>query len=98
MDVDQKAFKKYKSCFVPHISLLYYKLYYSYLQGELTISSDMEKLMESLFMDHVPASWSNLAYPSLLGLAAWFSDLCLRLTELENWSGDFNVSHICISC
>lgn len=48
--------------------------------------------MESLFMDHVPESWTKLAYPSLLGLAAWFSDLCLRLTELENWSGDFNVS------
>lgn len=61
-------------------------------QGELTISSDMENLMESLFMDHVPESWTKLAYPSLLGLAAWFSDLCLRLTELENWSGDFNVS------
>ncbi|XP_041969099.1 dynein beta chain, ciliary-like [Aricia agestis] len=61
------------------------------LKGELTISSDMEKLMESLFMDHVPESWTKLAYPSLLGLAAWFSDLCLRLTELENWSGDFNL-------
>ncbi|XP_060805137.1 dynein beta chain, ciliary [Amyelois transitella] len=61
------------------------------LKGELTISSDMEKLMESLFMDKVPDSWTKLAYPSLLGLAAWFSDLCLRLTELENWSGDFNL-------
>uniref|UniRef100_A0A2A4IYW8 Dynein heavy chain ATP-binding dynein motor region domain-containing protein n=1 Tax=Heliothis virescens TaxID=7102 RepID=A0A2A4IYW8_HELVI len=61
------------------------------LKGELTISSDMENLMESLFMDHVPDSWSKLAYPSLLGLAAWFSDLCLRLTELENWTGDFNL-------
>ncbi|XP_013170954.1 PREDICTED: dynein beta chain, ciliary-like [Papilio xuthus] len=61
------------------------------LKGELTISSDMENLMESLFMDKVPESWTKLAYPSLLGLAAWFSDLCLRLTELENWSGDFNL-------
>lgn len=52
----------------------------------------MENLMESLFMDNVPESWTKLAYPSQLGLAAWFSDLCLRLTELENWSGDFNVS------
>lgn len=51
----------------------------------------MEKLMEGLFMDKVPDAWTKLAYPSLLGLAAWFSDLCLRLMELENWSGDFNV-------
>ncbi|KAL0819776.1 hypothetical protein ABMA28_007817 [Loxostege sticticalis] len=61
------------------------------LKGELTISSDMEMLMESLFMDNVPESWTKLAYPSLLGLAAWFSDLCQRLTELENWTGDFNL-------
>lgn len=47
--------------------------------------------MESLFMDKVPDAWSKLAYPSLLGMAAWFSDLCLRLVELENWTGDFNV-------
>lgn len=47
--------------------------------------------MESLFMDHVPDSWTRLAYPSLLGLLGWFSDLCQRLTELENWAGDFNV-------
>ncbi|VVD05320.1 unnamed protein product [Leptidea sinapis] len=45
------------------------------LKGELTISSDMEDLMESLFMDNVPESWTKLAYPSLLGLAAWFADL-----------------------
>ncbi|XP_022817840.1 dynein beta chain, ciliary-like [Spodoptera litura] len=61
------------------------------LKGELTISGDMEQLMESLFMDNVPESWSKLAYPSLLGLAAWFSDLCIRLTELENWTGDFTL-------
>ncbi|KAI8425206.1 hypothetical protein MSG28_007028, partial [Choristoneura fumiferana] len=33
------------------------------MKGELTISSDMEKLMESLFMDKVPDSWTKLAYP-----------------------------------
>ncbi|KAI8425212.1 hypothetical protein MSG28_007028, partial [Choristoneura fumiferana] len=59
------------------------------LMGEIR-RSDMEKLMESLFMDKVPDSWTKLAYPSLLGLASWFSDLCLRLAELESWSGDFN--------
>lgn len=59
----------------------------------MTISGDMEALMESLFMDNVPESWSKLAYPSLLGLAAWFADLCIRLTELENWTGDFAVRH-----
>lgn len=69
----------------------YTYLFTKYPQGELTISSDMENLMESLYMDHVPESWTKLAYPSLLGLLGWFADLCQRLSELENWAGDFNV-------
>ncbi|XP_037911922.1 dynein beta chain, ciliary-like [Hermetia illucens] len=61
------------------------------LKGELTITSDMEKLMECLFMDQVPESWTKLAYPSLLGLQSWFADLMVRLRELENWSSDFRL-------
>lgn len=51
----------------------------------------MEDLENCLFIDQVPPRWTNLAYPSQLGLAAWFSDLCIRLTELESWTGDFTV-------
>lgn len=40
----------------------------------------------------VPAIWANRAYPSLLGLSAWFVDLLLRLRELETWATDFVVS------
>jgi dynein heavy chain len=61
------------------------------LKGELTITSDMEQLENSLFLDQVPGIWSARAYPSLLGLSAWFSDLILRLRELEAWSSDFVV-------
>lgn len=35
--------------------------------------------------------WANRAYPSLLGLSAWFVDLLLRLRELETWATDFVV-------
>lgn len=62
------------------------------LKGELTITSDMEELENSLFLDQVPSSWANRAYPSLLGLVAWFVDLLLRLRELETWSTDFVVN------
>ncbi|XP_034234645.1 dynein beta chain, ciliary [Thrips palmi] len=59
------------------------------LKGELTITSDMEELESALFLDQVPATWTARAYPSLLGLSAWFADLLLRLRELETWATDF---------
>lgn len=62
------------------------------LKGELTITSDMEVLETALFFDQVPPIWAQRAYPSLLGLTAWFVDLLLRLRELETWSTDFVVS------
>lgn len=61
------------------------------LKGELTITSDMEDLENALFFDQVPPVWASRAYPSLLGLTAWFVDLLLRLRELETWSTDFVV-------
>lgn len=64
------------------------------LKGELTITSDMEELENALFLDQVPSSWNVRAYPSLLGLNAWFVDLLLRLRELETWSTDFVVKKI----
>lgn len=64
---------------------------YSGLKGELTITPDMERLDESLQFDVVPIKWTNLAYPSLLGLQSWFADLILRLKELEAWAADFNL-------
>ena len=60
-------------------------------QGELTISADMEELSNSLFLDSVPTSWAARAYPSLLGLSGWFTDLQQRIKELEGWSADFQL-------
>ena len=45
------------------------------LKGELTISPDMEDLMNSFMLDTVPARWEKRAYPSMLGLTAWFANL-----------------------
>ena len=61
------------------------------LKGELTITSDMEDLSSSLFLDQVPPSWTKRAYASLNGLSSWYSDLLLRIKELENWTSDFNL-------
>ncbi|CAH1960840.1 unnamed protein product [Acanthoscelides obtectus] len=61
------------------------------LKGELTITSDMEELDQSLFMDNVPDSWASKAYPSLLPLAQWVGDLSSRIKELEGWTTDFSM-------
>ena len=61
------------------------------LKGELTITSDMEDLSISLFFDQVPPSWTKRAYASLNGLSAWYTDLLLRIKELESWTADFNL-------
>jgi len=67
--------------------------FFKYLfQGELTISADMEDLQNYLFMESVPPSWTKHAYPSTLGLSSWFADMLNRITELSNWTVDFNVS------
>lgn len=59
------------------------------LQGELTMTSDMENLQNALYLDTVPEPWARRAYPSTAGLAAWFLDLLSRIKELEAWIGDF---------
>lgn len=62
-----------------------------HVQGELTITADMETLSNALFLDAVPESWARRAYPSLHGLPQWFADLTLRIRELDNWTSDFQL-------
>ncbi|NXA07649.1 DYH9 protein, partial [Sapayoa aenigma] len=59
------------------------------LKGELTMTSDMENLLNSLFLDMVPESWVRRSYPSMASLGTWFADLLARISELEAWTGDF---------
>ncbi|OBS73367.1 hypothetical protein A6R68_12044 [Neotoma lepida] len=59
------------------------------LKGELTITTDMEDLSTALFYDTVPETWVARAYPSMMGLAAWYADLLQRIRELEAWTTDF---------
>ncbi|NXI37002.1 DYH9 protein, partial [Galbula dea] len=61
------------------------------LKGELTMTSDMEKLQNALFLDMVPESWLRKAYPSTASLGTWFADLLARIRELELWTGDFSL-------
>lgn len=57
----------------------------------MTITSDMENLGNSLFLDVVPESWNARAYPSLYTLTTWYADLLQRVKELETWTSDFQL-------
>ena len=56
--------------------------------GELTMSDAMENLMNSLYLDTVPAKWASLAWASQRGLAAWLTDLSQRYEQLVDWTGN----------
>ncbi len=57
-------------------------------KGELTMTEKMEKLMDSIFLDKVPESWSKLAFPSTRGLGSWLDNLKHRLDQLNLWKED----------
>ena len=54
------------------------------LKGELTITPQMEALMNAFFIDKVPDTWQARAYPSMLGLTAWYSDLLNRIKVFKS--------------
>jgi dynein heavy chain len=64
------------------------------LKGDLTISEGMEALMNSMFLNEVPESWRKIAYQSTYGLAQWYSDLLMRIKELESWVSEFQLPSV----
>lgn len=64
------------------------------LKGDLTITEAMESLMNSLFLNQVPATWEKLAFPSLQGLAGWYADLLQRIKDLEGWVSEFQLPSV----
>lgn len=58
------------------------------LSGELQMSQPMEDLMNSLFLGRVPASWGDLAYPSMRPLSTWLINLTDREGQITDWKQD----------
>jgi len=54
-------------------------------KGELTISEAMEDLMDSIFLNKIPAKWAKLAFPSIRGLNSWLDNIKQRLEQLNTW-------------
>ena len=55
------------------------------LKGLVVMSQELEEMSKSLFNNQVPAIWAKAAYPSLKPLAAWVSDLILRIQFIQGW-------------
>lgn len=54
-------------------------------KGELTMTENMETLMNSIFFNAIPATWAKFAFPSSRGLASWLDNLKHRLDQLNLW-------------
>jgi len=61
------------------------------LKGDLTMSDQMEKLMNSLYIEQIPKAWEAFAYPSLKKLFPWMNDLEQRIKQLQDWSSDLQL-------
>lgn len=57
-------------------------------KGELTMTDQMEALMDSIFLDRVPSRWAKLAFASERGLASWLINLKHRLDQLTIFRDD----------
>jgi len=57
-------------------------------KGELTMSESMETLMQSIFLNNVPAPWMKISFLSVRGLASWVDNLKARLDQLNIWKED----------
>lgn len=62
------------------------------LSGALTISEQMDQLLNDLYRDKVPTSWS--LFPSLRGLGEWFQDILKRIEQLEEWSAELQLPKV----
>lgn len=54
-------------------------------KGELTMTDKMEDLMDSIFLDEIPASWAKVGFTSKRSLSSWMDNLKHRLDQLNMW-------------
>ncbi|XP_031423008.1 dynein axonemal heavy chain 1 [Clupea harengus] len=58
------------------------------LKGLVVMSSELELMSNSLFINTVPAMWNAKAYPSLKPMSSWVSDLLQRISFMQGWISD----------
>ncbi|XP_026191394.1 dynein beta chain, ciliary [Cyclospora cayetanensis] len=57
-------------------------------KGELTFSASMERLVNDIRMNRVPASWMKVSFASCRPLGSWIADVKLRYEHLTEWTKD----------
>ena len=55
------------------------------IQGMVVMSQELDSMYQSFMNNKVPASWNNVAFPSLRPLASWMKDLIARVEFMSNW-------------
>jgi dynein heavy chain len=55
------------------------------LVGRIVMSEELEKMANSLFINQVPAIWSEKGFLSLKPLAAWYDELKQRIVFFNKW-------------
>merc|ERR1739848_89353 len=51
----------------------------------MVMTGELEAMGTSMFDNIVPANWEAVAYPSLMALGDWVTDLCDRMAFINKW-------------
>jgi len=57
-------------------------------KGELTMTEQMETLMQFIFINKVPPTWTKLSFDSTRSLGSWLDNIKQRLEQLNFWKED----------
>jgi dynein heavy chain len=57
-------------------------------KGELTMTEQMEALMDCIALNRVPPLWAKYGFTSQRGLGSWLDNLKARLDQLNLWKDD----------
>lgn len=64
------------------------------IDGELTISEEIQSIMDSILLNQVPEVWNSVSYPSMKMFDAWIPDLLKRCHQLTNWTEDLSLPKV----
>ena len=57
-------------------------------KGELTMTEQMETLMQDIYINRVPGSWVKLSFQTTRALGSWLDNIKQRLEQLNAWKED----------
>lgn len=56
--------------------------------GALTMTEQMETLMENIYINRVPPTWKKLSFETTRALGSWLDNIKQRLEQLNSWKED----------